>query len=287
MEDMSLNQFTNLTYREEIGYTWEVDSQSFLTNECHVTFCGNPVDLVEWKAKVGSGPDVKIESYSIDIECKFNQAPVFPSYIERDFIPRFQDSYAEYKIVLTNDKEMYSEKDRNLLQQKGIKLFCKIDLLNLIYRLKWISHKKSNKGNKSRYLKGITNRLESVEDGKNFSCLTNTGGECLYIKHKGKKRWELSIPPCYSCFSWDDCILYDEYRDCLTQLLNRSLAEMKPNEELLDPEEKLLRKLIKCYNKRTFLSERLGYLLFDDDINLLDYGLNQNNHPRWKIQIKV
>lgn len=119
------------------GNLWETYCQ-FLLKTRNIPFEGNPLDPSEWKKTVGKGADIRMPELDAELECKFNLTRVYPSFIDRDFIPRFSGK-AKYKLVETNDLKMYSTSVREVLRRAGIKLVNPEYLLQflttLIFRL--------------------------------------------------------------------------------------------------------------------------------------------------------
>ncbi|MEM1551722.1 MAG: hypothetical protein QXH03_03535 [Candidatus Bathyarchaeia archaeon] len=75
--------------RDVKGYNGEVDIYHKLLHY-NVKFTCNPLESIDiWKRYQGIGSDFKIESFNIELEVKNIEGKVFPSWIKRDWIPRF------------------------------------------------------------------------------------------------------------------------------------------------------------------------------------------------------
>jgi hypothetical protein len=125
------------------GNLWETYCQ-FLLKTHNVPFEGNPLDPSEWKKTVGKGADIRMPQLDAELECKFNLTRVYPSFINRDFIPRFSGK-AKYKLVETNDLKVYSASVREVLRKAGIRLVNPEYLLQFLTTLIFRLHKGANK----------------------------------------------------------------------------------------------------------------------------------------------
>jgi hypothetical protein len=120
--------YSILTEREAKGMSWEVYCQYRMDIE-GFEHRSNPTDPKEWKRNIESGADsvVYVGERTFGVEFKFNQAPVYPSYVERDYIPRFVDTEAkgthlDRRIVVTSDKHWFSLSCFALFEKHGIML---------------------------------------------------------------------------------------------------------------------------------------------------------------------
>jgi len=99
----------------------------------HVIFRGNPTVPEEWKRNVAKGPDIFLELgvlSNVDIECKFTNHKIQPSYVLRDYLPRFDDTPSEHrKIILTNDLSKFGNEPRRILEENGIELWDSVKLI--------------------------------------------------------------------------------------------------------------------------------------------------------------
>ncbi|MHA1829278.1 MAG: hypothetical protein ACTSX6_11615 [Candidatus Heimdallarchaeaceae archaeon] len=154
-----------LTQREKKGYEFEVEVQEKLIEAGFPRFKANPVNPTEWKRKQRKGPDIILED--IEIECKHVDAKIFPSWIKRDWIPRFTDR-AKYKIVVYKGDLKLTEEGKNLLKENRIILFT---LKQLISFLKWLRQIP-----KFLIKDRVTNLLKFIHDFSVFSFIL------MYIK---------------------------------------------------------------------------------------------------------
>lgn len=114
-----------LTMKEYKGFMFEVESYGHFVSipSLGIVKC-NPLEPLEWKRHNAKGVDsiLSCYGYTISVECKKNDAQVYPSYIERDFIPRFK-GVKGIRVVLTSNVGMYSRKCIDLLRRHSILLF--------------------------------------------------------------------------------------------------------------------------------------------------------------------
>jgi hypothetical protein len=81
----------NLSIRDVKGFNFESRVDSVL-NDIGITYLSNPLDNIkEWKSRQGRGSDFKILSWNWELEAKYSDSKVFPSWIDRDWIPRFKN----------------------------------------------------------------------------------------------------------------------------------------------------------------------------------------------------
>jgi hypothetical protein len=81
----------NISERDLKGFNFEVKVNSVL-NDVGITHLSNPLDdIKQWKSRQGKGSDFKIPLWNWEIEAKYSDGKVFPSWIDRDWIPRFKN----------------------------------------------------------------------------------------------------------------------------------------------------------------------------------------------------
>lgn len=91
-------------------------------------------------------------SEPIQLECKFSHAYIYPSWILRDWIPRF-DYEAKWKIVVTNIGMKISEKGKELLKQAGILVITYAQLWDVLISI-------INYEQYAPFMMGVTSFLE-------------------------------------------------------------------------------------------------------------------------------
>jgi hypothetical protein len=77
--------------RDIKGFNFESGVNSVL-NDIGISYLSNPLNNIkEWKSRQGKGSDFKIPSWNWELEAKYSEGKVFPSWIDRDWIPRFKN----------------------------------------------------------------------------------------------------------------------------------------------------------------------------------------------------
>jgi hypothetical protein len=121
---VSYKLFSQLTEKEQLGYDFEVREQSFL-HKLKVNFSSNPLNKFFWKRLKGKGTDIQTDT--LDIECKFVRRKVYPAHLKRNVYPRFKNNNKK-KIVLTNDKSLWTSKAIDRLNESKIFLWNEHDV---------------------------------------------------------------------------------------------------------------------------------------------------------------
>lgn len=116
-----------LTEREQKGFIHEVNSVVAVEKampDKRFKLSHNPLTAEEWKRDVGKGADIKASVNGIRVlgECKSNQAQVHPSYILRDYYPRFKGERTKHRFIITDNLNAYSIACRLLLARMKIRL---------------------------------------------------------------------------------------------------------------------------------------------------------------------
>ena len=130
-----------LTNRQWRGYLLEELSGKKLESAGLVKdvslFC-NPSDPDEWIRNIGRGADIRliIGTTLVSVECKSNNAPIYESYVERDYIPRFiEDVDVGLRFILTDNILWYTPAIVKLLLDHHIVVITLPTLLRLVKRL--------------------------------------------------------------------------------------------------------------------------------------------------------
>lgn len=121
-----------LTPREWLGFNWEVKTQNYLHFLAIHISKANPTEPSAWK-KEGCGnnrpkqhrPD--IETQTLQIECKCVRHVVCPSHLKENVFPRFKEN-DKLKVVVTNDKDLWTQRTREDLTRNKIQLWNHADL---------------------------------------------------------------------------------------------------------------------------------------------------------------
>jgi len=91
----------NISQRDVKGYNFEVRVDNILKN-IGIEYTSNPLQNMKlWKRYQGVGTDFKIPSLNWELEAKYSEAKIFPSWIERDYIPRFR--VGSFRVTVYNE----------------------------------------------------------------------------------------------------------------------------------------------------------------------------------------
>jgi len=155
-----------LSTNDAKGHYFETRIQRLLT-EYNISFTGNPLDPKAWKKNVAKGPDIKIPSLNLEIECKAVYSDVWLSSLYYHYMPRFT-SNTKHKLVVTNDLTKFSSKHKETLRNAHIKL------LNPIYLIQYIL--------KLLFKSGEANTISSVNHIiSNCNCITFSFKQFEYV----------------------------------------------------------------------------------------------------------
>ena len=155
--NVSDNKFCHLTSREKKGLKFEMEVQKSLY-KYGFQFSGNPTSLEEWKRTIGKGVDVKVffRGLQFIVECKYLESTGYPSYVKRDYLPRY-NGLKGVRIIVTNNKWRLTYNARKMLRD------CRIYLLN-IWELGYFIVKYANK-----HIRRVTNTFAKSSNPSNFS----------------------------------------------------------------------------------------------------------------------
>ena len=112
------------------GFYHEMYDQEIL-NRNHIEFLGNPNTFQEWKKHTQKGYDLKVKSRKgiwYTVECKFTSTPVYPSWVERDWLSRDADIY------VTDNKWNVAYEERQRIKEEGSKLMDIFELLEFLMK---------------------------------------------------------------------------------------------------------------------------------------------------------
>jgi hypothetical protein len=91
----------NVSERDIKGYKFEVRVDNVLKN-IGIEYISNPLQNMKlWKRYQRVGSDFKIPSLNWELEAKYSEAKIFPSWIERDYIPRFR--VGSFRVTVYNE----------------------------------------------------------------------------------------------------------------------------------------------------------------------------------------
>ncbi len=130
--------YKGLTTRQSLGFNWELFVQFEILDDNMIDHDSNPFIASFWKSnnrKKGVDSKVSCGKLTFGVECKYHEsyANIYPSYIKHDYLPRFNDSY-DYRIILTNDKKVYTRDSLKILRDHHVKVFKPIDFIGFYYR---------------------------------------------------------------------------------------------------------------------------------------------------------
>jgi hypothetical protein len=275
--------FSKLTEKEQIGYNFEIKGQSFFS-KLNIPFSGNPLNKFLWKRLKGKGTDIQTDT--LDIECKFVRCKVYPAHLKRNVYPRFKNDNKR-KIVLTNDKSLWTSKAIDRLNESRIFLWNEHDVkeyyskpsFTSIYNFIRITIECI-----SNLLKFTVSRVSSI-----FNKYETNRTEVLngYFTDKSSnktdKREGHSEPKlnCYNCIKRDSCSILSEIEHLKSIRPQISLKQLNITDKLesiaeIDKEQfrrrrrewyqefsKLWIVQQKCLNKRLYLHLNMNYKLFN------------------------
>ena len=152
MRENSMLQIGYSTSRQRKGFRFEKVMQQRLINAM-IHFEGNDISSIhKWKRSQGKGVDITIGD--IEVEVKYTHARVYPSYIKRDWFPRFSPG-AKIKIVVANRGILFSKRTMDLIQKLGIIFLYYDQLINFLRNLIRPISKKN-----TRTINSVTSFLE-------------------------------------------------------------------------------------------------------------------------------
>jgi hypothetical protein len=166
----------NITFRILKGFNYEKCVGRKLRDAGFSFRSNNLNSITEWMKQQGRGADFVISG--IEIEAKFSHAKIYPSWIERDWIPRFTKN-VKHKIIVTNRGIQLSEYSKCLLRKHKIKHVFFDELVSYLRTIlhsitkplhgrRGLAFSGKRGGNKvpsnrlHRYLKGLANGITPI-----------------------------------------------------------------------------------------------------------------------------
>ncbi len=135
---------TSTLSRLEKGFRFELEvCRGIERNIKYDSFQHNPLEYSEWLHNIGKGCDcvLVVRGIVFNIECKFlDTNRVYPSYIWRDYIPRFKGRSGVY-VVVTNNKWNIPYNCRELLRSHGILVW---ELSELVWNIMMLTSRSLN-----------------------------------------------------------------------------------------------------------------------------------------------
>jgi hypothetical protein len=125
---MNEDDLSVLSGKEKLGYSFESYVQQLLWFKFHIPFNGNPLSPLLWKHCIGKGTD--IDTNNLALELKFVQHRVYPCHVLNHVIPRFDGVVGKRKIVLTNNKALWTKDAISILSDYDIELWDVSDLIS-------------------------------------------------------------------------------------------------------------------------------------------------------------
>lgn len=131
-----------LTFKENLGFTFEAECSHRLRHESRYDFIdSNSTDPSKWKRDVARGPDgyIIIGCTSISYECKDTRGWIKPSYVDRDWVPRFSKSIldSKYNVIVVSNINQVSKPIRGSLLQRHI-VVMSLDSLICLVKQVWV-----------------------------------------------------------------------------------------------------------------------------------------------------
>ena len=168
-----------LTDRELKGFRFETRVDNIL-RQSNIIYNGNPLSNVyEWKRHQGKGSDFKIVQWNWEIEAKYSEAKIFPSWINRDWLPRFDSNSHSLKVIVHNKEMKLPINSMELCFLHDVYL-VEIDYLNYAIRME---RKKREGGNKL------------IEANRTNKRKSNKKNKLLEVKNKKRGVKNRSIEP--------------------------------------------------------------------------------------------
>jgi hypothetical protein len=152
----------NVSVRDIKGFNFESRVDTVL-NDIGVSYLSNPLDNIkEWKSRQGKGSDFKIPLWNWEIESKYSDGKVFPSWIDRDWITRFKNG--TFRVTVHNRGMKLST---NSLERCFIHEIYLVEIDYLKYVLK-AEIKARSRANKPLEVKSSEKHLEVEYGSKKY-----------------------------------------------------------------------------------------------------------------------
>jgi hypothetical protein len=278
---LSNKVFCRLTEKEQIGYNYEVREQSLLS-KLNINFSSNPLNKFLWKRLKGKGTDIQTDI--LDIECKFVRCKVYPAHLIKNVYPRFKND--KKKIVLTNDKSLWTKTAKEELSKNKILLWNEHDVKEYYSIPSFTSIYNSIKYNIERTINLYKFIVSKVSTLFNKTETDKTMILDDYLANKSISKIEnnelLSAPKlnCYNCLKNGNCDILNEIEHLKSAKPQIYLKQFNIDssyksdtidmEKFRDRKKEWLKTLgevqflqSKCLNKRSYLHLHNNYKLFD------------------------
>jgi hypothetical protein len=175
----------NVSERDIKGYRFELETDSVL-HSLKIEYLSNPLQSIElWKRYQGKGSDFKIPSWNWELEAKYSEGKVFPSWIDRDWIPRFKNG--TFRVTVHNKGMKLST---NSLERCFIHDIYLIEIGYLRYVLKAEikARSRANKLNEANSTKNSSTKNSSTKNSSTKNSSTkNTSAQNNGTKNSGSK----------------------------------------------------------------------------------------------------
>jgi hypothetical protein len=155
-----------ISERDMKGYTFELETNNVL-HSLKIEYLSNPLQSIEvWKSRQGKGSDFKIPLWNWEIESKYSDGKVFPSWIDRDWIPRFKNG--TFRVTVHNKGMKLST---NSLERCFIHDIYLIEIGYLRYVLKaeMKYRSRANKLLEAKNIKNQSTKNQNIEKQKQRS----------------------------------------------------------------------------------------------------------------------
>ncbi|MEM3714217.1 MAG: hypothetical protein QXF82_04640 [Nitrososphaeria archaeon] len=282
--------FCSYTDRDYKGYIGEVYVSKKL-RIYGIPFISNPLDSIyNWKQYNGKGVDFKILIYDTELEVKNITGKVFPSWIIRDWLPRFS-YHNENKIVAIPSTTKLSDKCLDLLFTYNIHIIYWDSIEYLIPRgNKLLEVSKGNNLDENNNLsKGNDDQAKEDYDYGDYSCDyiydDQVEEECDYdeedydygYRYKQLTLYHFINVPlnCKLCIRYEHCKLLMEYKFIQSHISNLREKLLKNPRDKFETFKKyktwsskrsfIMDKINRCLRKRIYLFRHLKYNTFRID----------------------
>jgi hypothetical protein len=167
-EDISISQ------RDVKGYNFEVRVDNVLRN-IGIEYISNPLqNIALWKRHQGVGTDFKIPSWNWEIEAKYSDAKIFPSWIKRDYMPRFSKN--SFKVTVHNKDMKLTNSSLELCFLYDIYL-VEIGCLKYVLKAEIKARTKANKLIEANSTKNTTKNTSAQNNGTKNSGSKNVNSK--------------------------------------------------------------------------------------------------------------
>jgi len=180
-----------ISERDMKGYAFELETNNVL-HSLKIEYLSNPLQSIEvWKSRQGKGSDFKIPLWNWEIESKYSDGKVFPSWIDRDWITRFKNG--TFKVTVHNRGMKLST---NSLEQCFIHeiYLVEIDYLKYVLKAEIKARTRANKlveaKNSKKEVRSFYNRVKTFVLNLLFNLWNDKTGNVALTKKPRTFTWK-------------------------------------------------------------------------------------------------